>query len=86
MNHRTNWNSGRIRYGCQCIDPDEKEDTRHSFTSDPTPAEHEDHPLTCELLQNYPNPFNPTTQIRYSVPVQTHVKRKCIPGLGRCCL
>ena len=31
-------------------------------------------PLTFNLEQNYPNPFNPSTNIRYSVAQQSHVK------------
>ena len=40
-------------------------------------------PLTFTLQQNYPNPFNPSTQIQYSIPVQSNVKIVIYNILGR---
>ncbi|MEX0780632.1 MAG: BspA family leucine-rich repeat surface protein [Balneolales bacterium] len=45
--------------------------------------EHDGLPVAYELNQNYPNPFNPTTQIRFSIPEQAHVRLDVYSLLGR---
>ena len=40
-------------------------------------------PSAFALRQNYPNPFNPTTEIRYDIPVATHVKLVIFDVVGR---
>jgi len=44
---------------------------------DPRPV-----PIECRLDQNFPNPFNPTTLIRYSLPVSSHLRLTVYSVLG----
>ncbi|MCH8525522.1 MAG: T9SS type A sorting domain-containing protein [Balneolales bacterium] len=43
----------------------------------------EDVPSNIPLLMNYPNPFNPTTQIRFSLPMETAVELDVYTITGR---
>ncbi len=43
----------------------------------------EELPTTFALYQNYPNPFNPTTNIKFALPKNGHVKLTIYDALGR---
>jgi len=40
-------------------------------------------PKEYKLFQNYPNPFNPETNVKFNVPVNSHVKLIVYDALGR---
>ncbi len=39
-------------------------------------------PSKFQLSQNYPNPFNPSTEIKFSIPQNSHVKLELFNALG----
>ncbi len=43
----------------------------------------EDLPTKFELAQNYPNPFNPSTEIKFTIPQNSHVKLELFNTLGK---
>ena len=71
---RANWESGEGEFS-------ESQLVNVVFTSiDDTFAEVPDE---VQLDQNYPNPFNPSTQIRYAIPEQGHVRLSVYNSLGQ---
>ena len=39
-------------------------------------------PISYSLSQNYPNPFNPSTEIKFSIPQDSHIKLELFNTLG----
>lgn len=71
-----NANSGRYFYRLKQIDYD------GSFNYSGTVEANVNVPDAFVLLQNYPNPFNPSTNIKFSLPVESKVKINLFNTLG----
>ncbi len=60
----------------------DESDNPFTIRSSTSVAGLEEIPSAYELGQNYPNPFNPSTQIRYGLPKESHVKLLIFNSLG----